>query len=78
MISCREVTELVTDYAEGRLGRWDRLRFQLHLGLCTHCREFVRQVRIARSAMPALPPPPLPGDVEEELLRRFRGWKGQP
>jgi anti-sigma factor RsiW len=75
MLTCRQVTELVTDYAEGHLGRWDRLRFQLHLGLCRDCRAYVRQLRATARALGHLPPPELPAGLELELVRRFEGWK---
>jgi anti-sigma factor RsiW len=72
--SCRQVTELVTDWAEGRLSLADRLRFQAHLGLCRGCRAYVRQVKAAARAAGRLPPPELPKPLEEELARRFQGW----
>jgi anti-sigma factor RsiW len=77
MLSCKELTELVTAYAEGQLSLLDRLRFNLHLGLCVHCRTYVRQLRAAARALGKLPPPQLPADLEAELLRRFEGWKGR-
>ena len=79
MITCRELTELVTDYLERRLGPWQRLRFQLHLGLCRHCRAYLRQMRATVDALGQLPLPEAgpPPEVEADLLRRFRGWKQQ-
>jgi predicted anti-sigma-YlaC factor YlaD len=77
MITCRDLAELVTDYLEGKLSLGDRLRFQLHLGLCVHCRAYLRQLEQTSAALhdlqeePAQPPP----EVEAELLRRFQGWK---
>src|SRR5437868_5049440 len=44
-MSCKEITELVTDYVEGRLSLGQRFRFQFHLGTCRHCRAFLRQMR---------------------------------
>jgi predicted anti-sigma-YlaC factor YlaD len=75
MLTCRELTEIVTDYIEGRMSLWDRVRFQLHLGMCTHCRAFVRQMRLARSANAAVPSPELTPELKEALLARFRDWK---
>lgn len=75
MLSCREVTELLTDFVEGRMSWWDRLRFQLHLGMCRHCREYLRQMKITQRLLGSLPPQPPPPEVEAELLRRFRDWK---
>jgi predicted anti-sigma-YlaC factor YlaD len=75
MLACRDITELVTDFVERRMSLWDRLRFQLHLGMCRHCREYVRQMRRTLELTGALPHQPPPPEVEAELLRRFRSWK---
>ena len=78
MLTCKEIAELVTAYAEGRLGLLDRLRFRLHIGLCRNCRTYVRQLRATAKALGKLPPPELPPELEAELLRRFEGWKRTP
>jgi predicted anti-sigma-YlaC factor YlaD len=75
MLVCRDITELVTDYVEGRMGLMDRLRFQIHLGMCRHCREYVRQMRRTLELTGSLPQQAPPPDVEAELLRRFKDWK---
>lgn len=77
MMTCQELTELVTDYLEGRLGLWGRLRFQLHIGLCRHCRAFLHDRKLAIKTLGKLPPEPIPPDVRDELLRKFRNWKRQ-
>jgi len=75
MLVCRDVTELVTDFVEGRMSFWDRARFQLHLGMCRHCREYVRQMRTTSRLLGESSPEPPPPDVEAELLHRFKDWK---
>ena len=77
MLTCKEITELVTAYAEGRLGLLDRLRFQLHLGMCRHCRRYVRQLEATARALGRLPEPEIPPELRDELLRRFDGWKAR-
>ena len=74
MLACRTMTELVTDHLEGRLALADRLRFQFHLGLCRHCRAYLRQMRQTLRLVGKLPDQPIPTEVKDELLRRFRGW----
>lgn len=75
MLACREVTELVTDYVEGRLSTWDRIRFRLHVSMCRHCREYVREMRtVTRLAGAAAAEPPSP-EVEAALVERFRSFK---
>lgn len=75
MLTCKELTELVTDYVEGRLPFSKRLSFRLHIGMCAGCRAYVRQMKVAirlAGAVKAEPPSP---QVRDELLRRFRDWK---
>ncbi len=74
MLSCREITELVTEYVEGRLPLHDRLRFGLHIGTCRHCRTYLRQTRLTARVLSRLPEPRLPQHVENGLLRRFDSW----
>ena len=71
MLTCREVTELVTDYVEGRLRLRDRLAMAMHVGMCPRCRLYVRQVRAVVAAMPAVPVPPAPDDVVASLSAHF-------
>ena len=74
MLTCRELTELVTDYVEGRLSLWQRVRFTMHVGMCPSCREYVRQMRLTRSVVGSALPE-LPDEVAAELLERFKHWK---
>ena len=75
MMECRELTTLVTEYLEGRLSWWDRIRFQIHLGVCAHCRVYLRQMRAVVRETGRLPSDAIPPGLEAELLRRFRNWK---
>ena len=77
MLSCQQLTELCTDYLEGRLPFGQRLSFQLHLGMCRHCRAYLRQMRSTVATLGCLPAEPMPADVQQELLARFRDWKQQ-
>jgi predicted anti-sigma-YlaC factor YlaD len=75
MLTCKELTELVTDYLEGRQSFLDRLRFELHLGMCRHCRAYLRQMRVTIDTLGRLPEESIPPDVSQQLLARFRAWK---
>lgn len=74
MLTCQRLTEIVTDYMEGRLPFFQRMQFRLHVGMCQHCREYLRQVKLTVRASGSLPRPPMPPDVRDELMRRFRDW----
>jgi predicted anti-sigma-YlaC factor YlaD len=73
--SCRDITELITDYLEGKLSFLAQVRFQLHLGTCRHCRAYLRQMRATIRASGRLHEVPMPPEVESELLRRFRTFQ---
>lgn len=53
----------------------DRVRFQMHIGMCRNCRRYVRQVKATARALGLLPPPEMSPELEDELLRRFESWK---
>lgn len=75
MITCRELTELVTDYLERRMSLVQRLRFQAHLGMCRHCRAYINQMRKTIATLGQLPADPIEPEVRDELLDQFRNWK---
>ncbi|HJU03521.1 MAG TPA: anti-sigma factor [Nitrospiraceae bacterium] len=74
-VACREFTEAITDYLEGHLSFRERIRFQIHLGLCLGCRRYLRQMKQTITLLGKLPEEPLPPAVREEILHRFRTWK---
>ena len=74
MLTCKEITELVTAFAEGQLGLLDRIRFRLHISMCRNCRAYVRQLRVTAKGLGKLPEPEYPADVQAELLHHFETW----
>lgn len=69
------MTELVTDYLEGRLRFKQRLQFQMHIGMCRHCRRYLRQMRLTIRSLGSMPPESPPPEVLDELMKRFDGWR---
>ncbi|MEO8841449.1 MAG: zf-HC2 domain-containing protein [Kofleriaceae bacterium] len=74
MLSCKQITELLTDYLEGRMGLGDRMRFHMHVGMCKHCRAYLRQMKATVAAVGQLPDQPMPDDVRDEMRKRFANW----
>ncbi|MBI4613732.1 MAG: zf-HC2 domain-containing protein [Planctomycetes bacterium] len=72
MLTCQELTELVTDWLEGRLPFRTRVSVQIHLGMCWRCRAYLRQIKMTIRTLGKLPDEPMPQDIREELLARFR------
>ena len=75
MMTCEELTELVTDYMERRLSLWETIRFQFHLGLCGPCREYLGQIETTRATLGHVERIPMAEPVRAEMLNRFRSWK---
>ena len=74
MITCQELVAITTDYLEGKLDLPDRLRFQLHLGLCKHCRAWLAQMKMTVETLGRLHVSAPPPEVRDELLARFQKW----
>jgi hypothetical protein len=51
MISCKDVSRLVSRQEDARLPYWQQVRLRLHLSICVACANFERQVRFLRTAM---------------------------
>lgn len=80
MLTCQQLTEVVTDYVEGRMTFWQRAQVQLHLGMCTHCRTYLRQMRTTQKHLGSLgvEPVKMAPDVQAELLKRFAALRRPP
>jgi len=54
MLSCKEVTRLVSQGLDRRLGLAERVRLHLHLAICDGCTNFRKQVTFLRKAVGTL------------------------
>ena len=75
MMDCNELVELVTDYLEGRLPDAERERFDVHLGECEGCVNYVEQMRATVAVTGSLREDDLPAGAADVLLAEFRDWK---
>lgn len=73
MPTCRDVSELVTDYLERRLPVTGWLGVRWHLLQCDACRRYIAQMRqtIRLLADSAFPPPGT--DSEDSVLHAVHG-----
>jgi hypothetical protein len=51
LISCKEVSRLVSLQEDLQLPPWQRWRLRLHLSICVACARFESQIRFLRTAM---------------------------
>jgi len=74
-MTCKELTELITDYLEERLSPVDRIRFDQHLSVCTGCVAYLEQMRATLKALSSKPALKIPPAIQSNLLAAFRRWK---
>ena len=78
-LTCKELTEVLTDYLEGVMPLEDRARFEAHLAICEGCVTYVDQMRQAIATTNALRVEDVEETAPDDLLAAFRAWKrGEP
>ena len=73
-MTCRELTELVTDYLEDALPPEERACFEAHVEPCDGCSKYLEQMRTTIELTGRLTPEQLSPDAEAALLGAFRDW----
>lgn len=74
MLTCKQMTEMATDRAEGFLDGDARVAFEEHLRGCEGCETYVRQLDVARQALGRLPEPKISPALNDALLSGFDAW----
>ncbi len=77
MLSCKDITDLLTEYLEGQLSFADRMQIKMHLAMCGHCRTYVDQLELTVQSCGEIPAPEVDDHLEQELLAVFRDWKSR-
>ena len=54
MLSCKQVTRLVSQGLDRELGFADRVRLRVHLAICDGCTNFSKQMHFLRKALSRL------------------------
>lgn len=64
MLSCREVTRLVSEAQERPLGLQERMSLRMHTTMCSACLNFEAQMNTIRTAMRRLAHSDLPSEQD--------------
>jgi hypothetical protein len=51
LLSCKDVSRLLSQAEERPMSAWERMRVTWHLAVCSMCRAFERQTAFMREAM---------------------------
>jgi hypothetical protein len=74
ILTCKEVVELVTEFFAGTMAPEERVRLEQHLLVCPPCTLHVGQVKSTIDLSALLRTEAAPGEVNRELVDRFRQW----
>lgn len=58
MLSCKDISKLLSDRLDRELGFMERVRLRMHLAMCTGCSRVERQLGFLREALSGLVKPP--------------------
>jgi anti-sigma factor ChrR (cupin superfamily) len=75
-LPCQEFVELATGYLEGTLPAGQRLVVELHLVYCTHCVDYLDQMRVTLRMTGELRQDDVPALVMDALAEAFRTLSG--
>lgn len=76
-LTCKELSELITDYFEGVLAVRDRERFEEHMMTCPPCQVYLDQMRGTIGLLGRLPEETISPEAERVLLEALRNWKSK-
>ena len=73
-MTCRHTTELYTEWREGTISRWDRIKLAIHLSYCPGCPHYVKQMDETVRLLHDLEPPRVepPANLFEALEKARR------
>jgi hypothetical protein len=78
MLTCKQMSEMATDRAEGALADDARIAFDEHLLGCEGCEAYVRQFEVARLALGRLPEPEISPALTDALMAQFDSLATSP
>ena len=58
MLSCKDISNLLSDRLDRKLSLTERVRLRIHLVMCTGCSRVERQLDFLREAFSGLVKPP--------------------
>jgi len=74
MPTCKQMTEMATEWLEGGLTEPVRRGFGEHLQGCDGCRAYVRQLEVTRQAVGRLPEPSPSPALNDRVMAQFDEW----
>ncbi|MDH5545557.1 MAG: zf-HC2 domain-containing protein [Gammaproteobacteria bacterium] len=71
MLSCKDITQMASDYRDHHMGVWQRMQFRVHLMMCTHCRRFMYQLETTIGSISRITPVETDEKTVEDQVARL-------
>jgi hypothetical protein len=78
VLTCRDVSELATDYVEGAMQPRERLAMRVHLFLCRMCRNYLDQLAKTRRLLVGRVMDGPSAELESQILAALHGARKPP
>jgi len=76
MLTCEELTQLVSSYLDGALSERQHRRFEEHVAICPDCQVWIEQMRITTDLLGRVPAMVIPDEITGDLTSAFANWVG--
>ena len=71
-ITCKRAVELITDYLDDALPARQRADLEHHLSVCTHCTEYLAQLKATIAAAGRVDSDQLSPEMKRSLIQLYR------
>ena len=68
MLKCKQVSEQASEYVDGNVSGLHKVKFQMHLMMCTHCRSFIKKIKLTKDMVAKLSPMPASDDQLDKIM----------
>ena len=72
LASCKQVVKQSSDLLDGELTAFERFKLKIHLFMCKHCRNYVKQMRLTSETVNHwMKGRKMPAEVRQRILDEF-------
>jgi len=71
MLKCKEISEKASDIVDGKITGFDKVKVQMHLLMCKHCRSFISKIKLTRDVVNKLTFSPVSEDKIDKVMDRI-------
>jgi len=68
MLKCKEISEQASEIVDGNVSGLYKLKIQMHLLMCTHCRSFVQKIKLTKQMVSQLTLTPASDEKVDQIM----------